>query len=41
LGVKLTVAEKVQFDESMDILIDHQNRMNVSRKITDRILIRT
>ncbi len=41
LGVKLTVAEKIHFDESMDILIDNQNRINVSRKITDRILIRS
>ncbi|WP_419241223.1 metal-dependent transcriptional regulator [Cardinium endosymbiont of Nabis limbatus] len=39
LGVKITVVEKIQFDESMDISIDNQYKINISRKITDNILI--
>ncbi len=39
LGAKITVVEKIQFDESMDINIDNQNKINISRKITDNILI--
>lgn len=41
LGAKLTVVEKIRFDESMDIAIDNQSKINISRKITDRILIRS
>ncbi|AXI23942.1 Mn-dependent transcriptional regulator [Cardinium endosymbiont of Sogatella furcifera] len=39
LGAKITVVEKIQFDESMDVTIDHQYKINISRKITDHILI--
>ena len=39
LGAKITVVEKIQFDESMDVTIDNQYKINISRKITDNILI--
>ncbi|TSJ80881.1 MAG: metal-dependent transcriptional regulator [Candidatus Cardinium sp.] len=39
LGVKITVVEKIEFDESMDVTIDNQHKINISRKITDNILI--
>lgn len=39
LGAKITVIEKIKFDESMDITIDNHNKINISRKITDNILI--
>ena len=39
LGAKITVIEKIQFDESMDVTIDNQYKINISRKITDNILI--
>ncbi|WP_243519006.1 MULTISPECIES: metal-dependent transcriptional regulator [unclassified Candidatus Cardinium] len=39
LGAKITVIEKIQFDGSTDITIDNQYKINISRKITDNILI--
>lgn len=39
LGAKITVFEKIHFDESMDIIIDNQYKINISRKITDNILV--
>lgn len=39
LGAKITVIEKIKFDESMDVTIDNQYKINISRKITDNILI--
>lgn len=39
LGAKMTVIEKIKFDESMDVTIDNQYKINISRKITDHILI--
>lgn len=39
LGAKITVIEKIQFDESIDVTIDNQHKINISRKITDNILI--
>lgn len=39
LGVKVMVVEKLDFDHSMDILIDNQKTINVSRKVTDQIWI--
>ncbi|TDG94355.1 Iron-dependent repressor IdeR [Cardinium endosymbiont of Culicoides punctatus] len=39
LGAKITVLEKIHFDESIDVIIDNQYKINVSRKITDNILV--
>ena len=39
LGAKIMVVEKINFDDSMDIKIDSQYRINISRKIANQILI--
>ncbi|WP_339044576.1 metal-dependent transcriptional regulator [Cardinium endosymbiont of Tipula unca] len=39
LGAKITVLEKIHFDESIDVVIDNQYKTSISRKITDNILV--
>ncbi|AWN81467.1 metal-dependent transcriptional regulator [Candidatus Cardinium hertigii] len=39
LGTKITVIEKIYFDESMDVIIDNHFKVNISRKITDHIML--
>ncbi|ROT47419.1 metal-dependent transcriptional regulator [Candidatus Cardinium hertigii] len=39
LGTKITVVEKIHFDDSIDAIIDNHNKINISRKITDHILV--
>ena len=41
LGVKISVIEKIDFDESIDISVDNQPKFNVSRKVSDHILVVT
>jgi DtxR family transcriptional regulator, Mn-dependent transcriptional regulator len=39
LGAKISVIEKIIFDQSMDISIDHLPKVNISQKVSDNILI--
>lgn len=39
LGAKVTVIEKLTFDQSMDISIDHLPKINISQKVSDNILV--
>ncbi|MCU0318075.1 MAG: metal-dependent transcriptional regulator [Amoebophilaceae bacterium] len=39
LGAKISVIEKIAFDQSMDISVDHLPKVNVSQKVSDNILI--
>lgn len=39
LGAKITIIEKIHFDESIDVTIDNQYKINISRKITDNIVV--
>ena len=39
LGAKITVIEKLPFDQSMDISIDRLPKVNISQKVSDNILV--
>jgi DtxR family Mn-dependent transcriptional regulator len=39
LGAKINVIEKIPFDQSMDISVDHLPKVNISQKVSDNILI--
>jgi len=39
LGAQISVIEKIAFDQSMDISIDHLPKVNISQKVSDNILI--
>ncbi|NIW47427.1 MAG: metal-dependent transcriptional regulator [Gammaproteobacteria bacterium] len=39
LGAKISVTEKIPFDQSMDISVDHLAKINISQKVSDNILI--
>ena len=39
LRAQISVIEKIPFDQSMDISIDRLPRVNISRKVSDNILI--
>jgi DtxR family Mn-dependent transcriptional regulator len=39
LGAKISVIEKMPFDQSMDISVDHLPKVNISQKVSDNILI--
>ncbi|MEL6539173.1 MAG: metal-dependent transcriptional regulator [Bacteroidota bacterium] len=39
LGAKVTVIESLAFDQSMDISIDHLPKINISKKVSDNILV--
>jgi DtxR family transcriptional regulator, Mn-dependent transcriptional regulator len=39
LGAKISVIEKISFDQSMDISVDHLPKVNISQKVSDNILI--
>jgi DtxR family transcriptional regulator, Mn-dependent transcriptional regulator len=39
LGAKISVIEKITFDQSMDISVDHLPKVNISKKVSDNILI--
>lgn len=39
LGAKISVLEKVPFDQSMDISVDHLPKVNISQKVSNNILI--
>lgn len=39
LGAQISVIEKIPFDQSMDISVDRSPRVNVSKKVSDNILI--
>lgn len=39
LGAKVSVVEKIAFDNSMDISVDNYPKVNISKKISDNILV--
>ena len=39
IGAKISVIEKMSFDQSMDISVDHLPKVNISRKVSDNILM--
>ena len=39
IGAKISVIDKIAFDQSMDISIDHLPKVNISQKVSDNILI--
>lgn len=39
LGAKISVLEKLPFDQSMDISVDHLPKINISQKVSDNILV--
>ncbi|HAN49983.1 MAG TPA: iron-dependent repressor [Amoebophilaceae bacterium] len=39
LGAKISVIEKIPFDQSMEISVDHLPKVNISQKVSDNILI--
>jgi DtxR family Mn-dependent transcriptional regulator len=39
LGAKISVIEKIAFDQSMDISVDHLPKVNISQKVSENILI--
>ena len=39
LGAKISVIEKIAFDQSMDISVDYLPKVNISQKVSDNILI--
>jgi len=39
LGAQISVIEKIPFDQSMDISVDHLPKVNISQKVSDNILI--
>lgn len=39
LGARISVIEKIPFDQSMDISVDHLPKVNISQKVSDNILI--
>ncbi|MCG8339787.1 MAG: metal-dependent transcriptional regulator [Cytophagales bacterium] len=39
LGAKISVVEKIAFDNSMDISVDNCPKVNISKKISDNILV--
>ena len=39
LGAKINVIEKIDFDLSMDISIDNQPKVTISKKVSDHILV--
>ena len=39
LGARINVVDKISFDQSMDISIDHSPKINISQKVSDNILM--
>ena len=39
IGAKISIIEKIPFDQSMDISVDHLPKVNISQKVSDNILV--
>ena len=39
LGAKVSIIEKIPFDQSMDISIDHLPKVNISQKVSDNLFV--
>mmetsp|Transcript_19005 Transcript_19005/g.44268 ORF Transcript_19005/g.44268 Transcript_19005/m.44268 type:complete len:220 (-) Transcript_19005:2162-2821(-) len=39
IGAKISVIEKIPFDQSMEISVDYLPRVNISQKVSDNILV--
>ncbi len=41
IGAKVTIIEKIEFDGSLEVLIDEKNRVFISRDASENLLVRT